>query len=131
MENITTTPKNTKSIPPQTEKVISLDQTSAKITNKNSQQQNDLLQIIAEFLEEYREPISEVLKAYAKKIEQQEKNYYWGFIIVLMIVVAIVATIYVLAVKNKLSSDAIGFLLGTIIGYVFSLLDRMLGKQKR
>ena len=40
----------------------------------------------------------------------------------------VIVFVYLLAIKNLLSSDAIGFLLGTITGYAFSILTKIIEK---
>jgi len=76
------------------------------------------------FLDEYKEPISELIKSFALSLKENPKHKFRSTIAVFSLLGGIVLILSVLCWFGKISGEAVTFLIGTIIGYLFTFLHK-------
>ncbi len=81
-------------------------------------------EMLKQFLEEYREPIGEILRAYAHNMKATLRQKGWTTLGVFLLLVGMVAAISLLAWQRIVTGEAVAFVVGAVVGYLFSFLRR-------
>ncbi len=90
---------------------------------EGEEEENDEgLKLIAEFLERHENQISLAIEAWIKNFEKASTRRLWVIFGVFPLAAIIVAITGYLTYTGKLSGDAFTFLIGSIVGYLFSYL---------
>jgi hypothetical protein len=79
---------------------------------------------IGDFLMQYREPIGKLIESFSKGVEESPKLKFRamvGFFTILMVIFGILSYLTFL---GKVSSEALVFLAGSIVGYSFAFLHK-------
>lgn len=77
-----------------------------------------------QFLEDHKEDIGEIFKAYAENMKATVRQKGWTTIGVFLLLGGIIGTIAFLALRGIVSGETIAFLVGAIVGYLFSFMRR-------
>ena len=83
------------------------------------------------FLDKYKEPIGKIIEAVAKGMETGPRYRLYSMSAFFLVLGFIVALIYQLTITGYLTSEGFSFLIGSIVGYIFSLINRYLGPTRR
>ncbi len=81
---------------------------------------------LEEFLQDYKEPIARVINAFGKRYEEEPRQQFKFTALALFIVVCVIASIVWLGSINVLSDNTISFVLGSVVGYVFSFIKDLI-----
>lgn len=85
-------------------------------------QDDEIAKALKEFFTAYKDDIGTIIRAYGKNIEQGPKLKFKGMLAIFGLLVVIIATIGYLSILRIVSGDAVAFLIGSIVGYLFSFL---------
>ena len=85
-------------------------------------QDDEFIKALKEFFTAYRDDIGTIIRAYGKNIEQGPQMKFKGMLTIFGLLVVIIVTIAYLSITHIVSGDAVAFLIGSIVGYLFSFL---------
>ncbi len=85
-------------------------------------QDDEFIKALKEFFTAYKDDIGTIIRAYGKNIEQGPKLKFEGMLAIFGLLVVIIAAIGYLSILRIVSGDAVAFLIGSIVGYLFSFL---------
>lgn len=77
---------------------------------------------LREFFTAYKDDIGGLIRAFAKNIEEGPRTKFRGMLVVFAMLAFIVIILTVLAFEDIVSGESIVFLVGAIVGYLFSFL---------
>ncbi len=81
-------------------------------------------QALKEFLEDHKEDIGDVIKAYASNMKASLRQKGWTTAGVFILLGGVIGVIAFLAVLGIVSGETVAFLVGAIVGYLFSFMRR-------
>ncbi len=81
-------------------------------------------EMLKQFLEEHQEPIGEILRAYAHNMKATLRQKGWTTLGVFLLLGGIVLAVSLLAWQGIVTGEAVAFLVGAVVGYLFSFLRR-------
>ena len=88
-------------------------------------EEDESMTVIAEFLQRHEKQIAMFLEAWAKNFERDPTRRLWVIFGVLALAGVTLILIGYLTVIGRVSSDAFTFLIGSVIGYLFSYLKNI------
>lgn len=83
---------------------------------------DEFVKALKEFFTAYKDDIGTIIRAYGKNIEQGPQMKFKGMLTIFGLLVVIIITIAFLSLTHIVSGDAVAFLIGSIVGYLFSFL---------
>ncbi len=86
--------------------------------------EEDFWQALKEFLEDHKEDIGEIFKAYASNMKASLRQKGWTTAGVFILLGGVIGVIAFLAVLRIVSGETVAFLVGAIVGYLFSFMRR-------
>ncbi len=98
---------------------------SKKKDNENSEDEEEEdagVEIISDFLKRHEKDISLAIQTWVKNFEKAATRRFWVIFGVFSLAALIIVLTGYLTFTGKLSSDAFTFLIGSIVGYMFSYL---------
>ncbi len=81
-------------------------------------------QALKEFLEDHKEDIGDVIKAYASNMMASLRQKGWTTAGVFILLGGVIGVIAYLALLGIVSGETVAFLVGAIVGYLFSFMRR-------
>ncbi len=81
-------------------------------------------QALKEFLEDHKEDIGDVIKAYASNMKASLRQKGWTTAGVFILLGGVIGVIAFLALLGIVSGETVAFLVGAIVGYLFSFMRR-------
>ncbi len=78
--------------------------------------------ILGDFLKQYKDQVGRAIDAWARNMEKEPVRRLWITLFTIVLVGFSVGMIGYLTLVGRISSDAFTFLIGSIIGYIFSYL---------
>src|SRR3989454_11459407 len=85
-------------------------------------QDDEFIKALKEFFTAYKDDIGTIIRGYGKNIEQGPQMKFKGMLTIFGLLVVIIVTIAYLSIMRIVSGDAVAFLIGSIVGYLFSFL---------
>ncbi len=81
-------------------------------------------EMLKQFLEEYKEPIGDIMRAYAHNMKATLRQKGWTTLGVFLLLGGIVLAVGLLAWQGIVTGEAVAFLVGAVVGYLFTFLRR-------
>jgi len=85
-------------------------------------QDDEFIKALKEFFTAYKDDIGTIIRAYGKNIEQGRQMKFEGMLTIFGLLVVMIITIAYMGIMHIVSRDAVAFLIGSIVGYLFSFL---------
>jgi hypothetical protein len=89
---------------------------------EEEEEEFDFYHVLRDFFSAYKEEIGSIIKAFGKNIEEGPKMKLRAMIATFLMLAFIISILAFLTYEEILSGEALAFLCGTIIGYLFSFL---------
>ena len=90
--------------------------------NEGEDEDDEFLKALKAFFAAYKDDIGGIIRAFAKNIEEGPQMKFKGMLTIFGLLVVIIITIAYLSIQHIVSGDAVAFLIGSIVGYLFSFL---------
>ncbi len=82
--------------------------------------------MLKQFLDTHQGSIGKVIEGWGRNIEHAERQRWWTTAGTFILLGGIIATISFLALLGIVTGEAVAFLVGAIIGYLFSFIRRFI-----
>lgn len=79
---------------------------------------------IGDFLQQYKEPIGKLIEALSKSVEETPRLKFRAMVSTFLVLVLLFGILSYLTFVGKVSSEAIVFFAGSIVGYLFAFLHK-------
>jgi hypothetical protein len=83
---------------------------------------DEFMQAVREFFSAYKDDIGTIIRAYGKNVEQGPRMKFLAMLSIFALLAVIIGVLAYLSVLGIVSGDAVAFLIGSIVGYLFSFL---------
>lgn len=85
---------------------------------------DEFIEVLRDFFTAYKNDIGTVIRAVARNIEQGTRMRLIGMLYTFALLGVIILVLTFLSLQHIVSGDAMAFLIGSIVGYLFSFLRR-------
>jgi len=97
-----------------------------KDDDEGDEDEDEFWKMAKEFFVAYKDQIGKIIGAFAKNVERGPVLKFWTSVMTFGLIIIVLVIVAYLGILHIISGDAVAFLVGSVIGYLFSFLKQHL-----